>query len=169
MNVKNIKENSGTRFLSAEQFQGISEILADLASQTKASVLLFANMNGELICQCGDTQRLDTNVLSALAASDFAATTEMARIVGEKSQFKLLYHEGLEKSIYISNVGEEFFLLVIFDTSVTLGMIRIYSKKATERIAHLLKTTEEEAVKMFDIVDSEFRNLLGDQLNKILQ
>lgn len=169
MNVKNLKQRAEPRLLSAEQFEEISEVLADLASQSKASVLLFANMNGELICQRGDTEQLDTNVLSALAASDFSATAEMARMVGERDQFKLLFHEGQQKSIYICNVGEEFFLLVIFDKSVTLGMVRVYARKAVERITHLLETTEKEAVKLFDIVDSEFRSLLGDQLNKILR
>ena len=40
--------------------------------------------------------------------------------------------ESLLPALYLSNVGYNFFLVVVFDVSVTLGLIRIYTKKAIE-------------------------------------
>jgi predicted regulator of Ras-like GTPase activity (Roadblock/LC7/MglB family) len=107
---------------------------------------------------------MNTTVLSALAASDFAATSEMAKLVGEEAKFKLLFHEGDKRNVYLSNVGDNFFLVVVFDVSVTLGLIRIYTKKAIEDLVTIL---EEESEELADenLIDSDFSSLLGDALD----
>ena len=113
--TKKLKDGSRQIILNGKQYEGITKILSELATKTKASAILFADMSGQLISQRGNTENMNTTVLSALAASDFAATAEMAKLVGEEAKFKLLFHEGEKRNVYLSNVGDYFFLVVVFD------------------------------------------------------
>ena len=162
--TKKLKDGSRQVILNGKQYESITKILSELATKTKASAILFADMSGQLISQRGDTEDMNTTVLSALAASDFAATSEMAKLVGEEAKFKLLFHEGDKRNVYLSNVGDFFFLVVVFDVNVTLGLIRIYTKKAIEDLSNALED-EAETVDDKQILDSDFSTLLGDALD----
>ena len=159
-----MKDGSRQVILNGKQYDAITKVLSELAIKTKASAILFADMSGQLISQRGKTEEMNTTVLSALAASDFAATSEMAKLVGEEAKFKLLFHEGEKRNVYLSNVGEEFFLVVVFDVSVTLGLIRIYTKKAIEDLNKALED-ESETHETTDMIDSDFSTLLGNALD----
>ena len=121
--VKKLKDGSRQVILTAQQFDEITKVLSELAAKTKASTILLADISGQLITQRGNTEDINTAILSALAASDFAATSEMAKLVGEDAKFKLLFHEGEKRNVYLSNIGDNFFLVVVFDVSVTLGLV----------------------------------------------
>lgn len=162
--IKKLKDGSRQVILNGKQYDIITKVLSELATKTKASAILFADMSGQLISQRGNTENMNTTVLSALAASDFAATSEMAKLVGEEAKFKLLFHEGDKRNVYLSNVGDDFFLVVVFDVSVTLGLIRIYTKKAIEDLATALEENSDDDQDT-QIIDSDFSTLLGDALD----
>jgi predicted regulator of Ras-like GTPase activity (Roadblock/LC7/MglB family) len=162
--TRKLKDGSRQVILNGKQYDGITKILTELATKTKASAILFADMSGQLISQRGNTENMNTTVLSALAASDFAATSEMAKLVGEEAKFKLLFHEGEKRNVYLSNVGDNFFLVVVFDVSVTLGLIRIYTKKAIEDLGGILDD-DSDMGEEDKIIDSDFSSLLGDALD----
>lgn len=163
--VKKLKDGSRQIILNAKQFDEITKVLSELAAKTKASTILLADISGQLITQRGNTDDINTAILSALAASDFAATSEMAKLVGEDAKFKLLFHEGEKRNVYLSNVGENFFLVVVFDVSVTLGLVRIYTKKAIQSLMRVFESTEsdEDAKK---VLDQDFSSMLGDMLDE---
>ncbi len=163
--TKKLKDGSRQVILNGKQYDAITKILQELATKTKASAILFADMSGQLISQRGNTENMNTTVLSALAASDFAATSEMAKLVGEEAKFKLLFHEGDKRNVYLSNVGDDFFLVVVFDVSVTLGLIRIYTKKAIEDLSTALEDTSGERDEDDKMIDSDFSTLLGNALD----
>ena len=163
--TRKLKDGSRQVILNGKQYDGITKILTELATKTKASAILFADMSGQLISQRGNTDNMNTTVLSALAASDFAATSEMAKLVGEDAKFKLLFHEGEKRNVYLSNVGDNFFLVVVFDVSVTLGLIRIYTKKAIEDLGNVLDDDSDAIGDDEKIIDSDFSSLLGDALD----
>ncbi len=162
--TKKLKDGSRQIILNGNQYEGITKTLTELANKTKASAILFADMSGQLISQRGNTEEMNTTVLSALAASDFAATAEMAKLVGEEAKFKLLFKKKKKRNVYLSNVGESFFLVVVFDVSVTLGLIRIYTKKAIQGLAQILEDSSEEESSE-TMIDSDFSTLLGDALD----
>lgn len=163
--TRKLKDGSRQVILNGKQYDGITKVLTELATKTKASAILFADMSGQLISQRGNTENMNTTVLSALAASDFAATSEMAKLVGEEAKFKLLFHEGEKRNVYLSNVGDNFFLVVVFDVSVTLGLIRIYTKKAIEDLSTILDDESGNQPDDEKIIDSDFSSLLGDALD----
>ena len=163
--TRKLKDGSRQVILNGKQYEAITKVLSALATKTKASAILFADMSGQLISQRGHTEDMNTTVLSALAASDFAATSEMAKLVGEEAKFKLLFHEGEKRNVYLSNVGDDFFLVVVFDVSVTLGLIRIYTKKAIEDLLSALEEQGEEGETTEKMIDDDFSSLLGDALD----
>lgn len=163
--VKKMKDGSRQVILTAQQFDEITKVLSELAAKTKASTILLADISGQLITQRGNIEEMNTAILSALAASDFAATSEMAKLVGEDAKFKLLFHEGEKRNVYLSNIGDNFFLVVVFDVSVTLGLVRIYTKKAIQSLLKIFEESEksEDTSK---IIDKDFSSMLGDMLDE---
>jgi predicted regulator of Ras-like GTPase activity (Roadblock/LC7/MglB family) len=150
----------------ATQYEGIKKYLGELYSKTRAKVVLFADMAGQIIGERGDTAEMNTTVLSALAAGDFAATAEIAKLVGEGDRFKLHLHEGETKNVYLTNVGEQFFLIIIFDANVALGMVRVYTKKAVESILAVVEEAAgNEGMTEADMIDEDFGNLLAAELD----
>jgi len=152
--------------LSGEMYKAIAEVLSDLASKTRARTIVFADMNGHPITQRGLSTDFNIPNMAALAAGDFAATAEMAKMVGEKRRFKYLFHEGEKSNIYLSNVGENFLLVVIFDAEIALGMIRIFTRRAIEILEELVTSAKEDEQKAAKFLDVEFGNYLNQELDK---
>ena len=150
----------------AAQYEGIKKYLGELYSKTRAKVVLFADMAGQIIGERGDTADMNTTVLSALAAGDFAATAEIAKLVGEGDRFKLHLHEGERKNVYLTNVGEQFFMIIIFEANVALGMVRVYTKKAVESLMNIVEeAANNEGMSDADMIDEDFGNLLAAELD----
>ena len=161
------KENDQI-LLSEEQYHRISAELESLRGKINSQMLLFGDMNGQLISQKGDMPGVDISILTALISSDFSATSEIAKILGKNNHFHLHFHEGNNRNLYISAVGPQLFLAVIFNSSVTLGMVRIFTKKTIEKINDIIDSGHKESIKYGDIIDSEFKSFVVEGLDKIL-
>ena len=152
--------------LSTETFSQVTSALQDLVSSTRADFALFCDVNGNPITHHGKTVTSDLASLSALTAGDFAATREIARVIGEKEGFQSIYQEGDNKNIYLCNVGFDFLLAIIFEKAVALGLIRIFTKKTVEKLKEILSSAAEAEQKASEFLDDEFGILLGEELDK---
>ena len=103
-----------------DQLEQIDDILTQLYWDTEAQSILLADITGQLISVLGESN-INTSVLSALAAGNLAATKEMARLVGEPARFKLLLHEGEQRSVYLSDVDDELVIVAIFSQHTRIG------------------------------------------------
>lgn len=88
---------------------------------------------GHMVTRRGETVQNSLEAISALIAGSFAATREMARLLGE-SQFSTLFHQGQRDSIQVTLVGERALFATVFDGRTNLGLVRYY---ATETASHL--------------------------------
>src|SRR3990172_3142352 len=154
MDLNNIN-NGQQLILSEELYNSVTEIIETLAKNTNANSVIFCESTGYPVTYTGDIKSLDISVISSLAASNFSATAKMASLLGEKNSFKYLYHEGEYENLYISNVGFNFLLLIIFKVDVALGMIRIYTKKAIKSLGAVLQTARQDEKKSKDFIDLE--------------
>ena len=152
--------------LSGEMYKSITEILSELLLKTKARVIIFADMDGHAITQKGNTTSINVNTLAALGAGHYAATAEMAKILGETNRFKFIFHEGEEMNMYSCNVGDSFLLMVVFDISIALGMIRIFTNRTIQSLEKLLANQQEMDDKAGEFLDIEFSTLLNQELDK---
>jgi len=158
--------NGQSIVLSGEMYKAISEILSELASKTRARTIIFSDMNGHPITQRGTSADINISNMAALAAGGFSATTEIAKLIGEKKQFKFIFHEGENHNVYFSNVGNNFLLVLIFNSQTALGMIRIYTKRAIDALNELIYTAKEEEEKTTQFVDVDFNKYLNEELDK---
>jgi predicted regulator of Ras-like GTPase activity (Roadblock/LC7/MglB family) len=153
--------------LHEQQFQRLKTVIARLSLETAARMVLLIHRDGQPIVFHGDVQAVDTTSFSSLAAGNVAATSSMARLIGENA-FPALSHEGERESIYISVVGQTL-LVVVFDERSTLGLVKLRVKRATQEIGLILeevkKHTEEQRaqeVALFaEITDEDIDSLFS--------
>ena len=147
-------------------FIRIDDCLERLLNRSRAVCVLLADISGQLIAEKGKDAGLDTSSLAAVAASNMAATAEMARQMGEPTSFSYLFHEGQRRSIYISAVGETLLLAIIFDELSQVGLVRIFAKLAVSELRQAAGELEPWLDKISSVVDREFGGALAEGLDE---
>lgn len=107
------------------------EILDDVRSYLSKEImtegissLMIIDTAGSLIVNIGDKVELDAVSLAAVAAANFAATEQIARLIGERD-FVLLFYKGHNESFHFTRVGAEYIIVTIFNNSLSLGLLRL--------------------------------------------
>jgi predicted regulator of Ras-like GTPase activity (Roadblock/LC7/MglB family) len=157
--------------LSVAQAEAIDECLDRIAYESEARCIILADVTGQLIAERGQMSGMNTQVLSALAAGELAATQEMARLVGERARFRLLLHEGESHSVYLSDVGAKLLIVIVFDSSTPIGLVRILLKKAIDDLAPVLAEPGPGSggAQVDAALDGDFAQMLEDELNTSLE
>lgn len=123
--------------LQEQQFQRLKNVLARLCVECAARVVFLVDRDGQTIAFHGDIGDMDTTSFSSLAAGNVAATTSMAKLIGEEV-FPAVVHEGERESIFISVIGRSL-LVVVFDERSTLGLVKLRTKRASHEVAAVLE------------------------------
>jgi len=121
-----------------DDFWAINEKLNQLLKSTNALSVLLIDKAGQLITTAGDISQLDTTSFASLSAADFAATSQLAMLVGEK-EFATLFHQGEKQNIYVASIEARVMLAVIFDQRTTLGLVRVRVKQTVAELEKLFQ------------------------------
>ncbi len=132
-----------TVIIREQQFQRIKNVLARLCVECAARVVFLVDRDGQPIAFHGDIGDMDTTSFSSLAAGNVAATTSMAKLIGE-DVFPAVVHEGERESIFISVIGRSL-LVVVFDERSTLGLVKLRTKKASYEVASILEAIKNDS------------------------
>lgn len=124
--------------LSRDQFRDINTVLDEVFVGIKRGAAMLAHISGMLVSQKGSMDTNNLSLLTTLAAADYVATKEMARLIGESNGFERQFHEGKKNNIYVTAVGDEFLMTVIFSESTTYGMVRVLASKAATELTEIL-------------------------------
>lgn len=143
-----------------EDFWAITDALNRLLQGTNARTILLIDKAGQLITSSGDTTRLDTSSFATLSAADFAATSQLATLIGER-EFSTLFHQGEKENLYVCLVADRVILAIIFDQRTTLGLVRVKTKNTA---AELEKVFEDIFNKLNK--DSGAHQELGSDFSK---
>jgi len=127
-----------------EDVDSINAILDAFLKQSAAKCSLLVDKDGHMVTWRGQSKKIDLDTISALVAGSFAATREMAKLLGEE-EFSALFHQGKSDNIQLSLVGDRALLTSIFDESTTVGMVRLYAAEAAKRLAALFKKKAADA------------------------
>ena len=119
-----------------EDIEKIEKILGQFLKSANAKCALLVDKDGHLVTKQGDSGTYDMDTISALVAGSFAATKQMAKLLGEE-EFSIMFHQGKKDNIQLSLVGERTILAVIFDDKTTLGMVRLYASQVSSKLAEL--------------------------------
>lgn len=156
--------------LTIEQAEAIDACLESMAVDSEARCIILADVSGQLIAERGETAAMNTQVLSALAAGELAATHELARLVGERARFKLLLHEGERQSVYLSDLGEQLILVIVFDNDTPIGLVRTVLKQALDELAPILvEAGGGRATDVHGSLDQDFAQLIESELDSSLE
>lgn len=99
--------------------------------------VLLIDQAGNIVASCGKNSRdLDVTSLAALAAANFGATSQIAKLIGEED-FSLLFHKGKRDSIHFAKVGQDMILVTIFGDDVSLGLVRLRVAELTQSIEQI--------------------------------
>ena len=127
-----------------QEFRQISSIIERLHREAGAKVCYLVDKNGQLIASAGETAGIDSTSLASLTAGNIAATSGLAKLLGEK-EFSIVFHEGQRDNIHISLVGQRVILVVVFDQRTSLGLVRLKVKKVSPELAEIFKASADEA------------------------
>jgi predicted regulator of Ras-like GTPase activity (Roadblock/LC7/MglB family) len=92
-----------------------------------------------MLTAAGDVSGFDGLTFASLVAGDFAASDQLAKILGEE-EFSSLYHAGVGKSMFLADVSGWGILAALFDNKTTLGMIRLRSRTVVPKLADVFQT-----------------------------
>lgn len=123
--------------LSGESISKIEEILDKELLKNGVKHAFIVDASGNLITEQGELGMEDLLPLAALAAANFGATERMANIIGERD-FTLLFHKGRECNIHFCRMNLDFILVTVFNNDVPVGLIRLGSSRATEKMLPML-------------------------------
>ncbi|MGH7507322.1 MAG: roadblock/LC7 domain-containing protein [Longimicrobiales bacterium] len=107
-----------------EQFQ---HLLTSYLTESHARCAVLVDRTGRLLAMRGDAGALDQVSFASLAAADFAASDQLAELLGEE-EFSSLYHHGERHSMYVADLAGWAILVTLFDRATTLGMVRVKAR-----------------------------------------
>jgi predicted regulator of Ras-like GTPase activity (Roadblock/LC7/MglB family) len=130
-----------------------------------ARVVFLVDRDGQPIAFHGDIGDMDTTSFSSLAAGNVAATTSMAKLIGE-DEFPAVVHEGERESIYIGVIGRSL-LVVVFDERSTVGLVKIRSKRASFEIAATIQEVLTESAAFRTNNAAFFAEITDDDIDSL--
>jgi predicted regulator of Ras-like GTPase activity (Roadblock/LC7/MglB family) len=126
----------------AEDVGKIDAVLDEFLKDSQARAALLVDRDGHLVTKKGMIGTIDPDSLAALVAGSFAATRELAKLLGE-SEFSVIFHQGKNEHIHIGLAADRSLVVILFDDRTTVGMVRAYCHELTNRIAEILKSAAE--------------------------
>lgn len=159
--------------LFQDDFRKINTTLEKLKRWTQANALLLIDRAGQLITSIGNTSELDITSFATLSAADFAATKQLASLIGEE-EFSDLFHEGVRENIYVSMVDSKVILVVLFDKRSTLGLVRVRTTQTSREISEIFKTIYEKLESHSTptaktVLDSDFAREAEEELDNLFK
>ena len=129
--------------LNKKEFIQLQSELDEFIRLSESFQALLCDKGGAVLVQSGSEEEGD--LMAALTAGSFSATRELARTVGEED-FEAVYHQGENRSLYISGMCEEVILLVIFEQKNTqVGLVRMMARKLRREVVKTLDNRDNKA------------------------
>ncbi len=153
--------------IQEQQFHRLKIVLERLCVECAARAVFLVDRDGQPIALHGEIGDMDTTSFASLAAGNVAATTSMAKLIGEEV-FPAVVHEGERESIFISVIGRSL-LVVVFDERSTLGLVKIRAKRASHEVAAILDEAVRESVVIGANHSSVFSEITDEDIDSLFR
>jgi predicted regulator of Ras-like GTPase activity (Roadblock/LC7/MglB family) len=127
-----------------EDARDLAQRLDAFLKASRSSLVILIDRSGQIIAERGYARKREADELAALAAAAFAATEQVAKLIGENS-FSVLFHQGEERNIHLSVVGESALMLTAFDDRTTLGLVRLYAGEAAQSLLPVVERIQNRS------------------------
>jgi predicted regulator of Ras-like GTPase activity (Roadblock/LC7/MglB family) len=153
-----------------DDVERINKALENYQNLSKSRCNMLIDVEGHPVTQVGSTEGINLETIAALVAASFAATKEVAKILGE-SEFSSLTHQGKHESIQLSIVGDRTILATIFDSEeTTIGMVMFYTKELVEKLNSIfgeIKSRKDAGPKLFKDGLADMSGVLDDMFGDV--
>jgi predicted regulator of Ras-like GTPase activity (Roadblock/LC7/MglB family) len=150
-----------------EEQRQLEEACTRLAREALAKAIFLLDKNGQILVATGEVSDIDTTSLASLVAGTTAATSSLAKLLGE-DEFPVHVHEGTRNNLHVSLAGPENILAVVFDHRSSSGLVRLRVKKSLEQLLEIFavladKQSKSQGSSVFaEITDEDIDNLFSD-------
>jgi len=110
--------------LAQADHEKIVVLLNAFLRESSARTALLVDRTGQMVATAGEPPEFDPTTFASLAAADFSANDQLARLIGEP-EFGSLFHQGETASMYLADIARRVILVVLFDTRTTLGLVKL--------------------------------------------
>ena len=131
-----MSRRDGISFFGPQDIEQLDVLMSSFLRETQAACAVLVDRSGRLLASVGDTGSMDRITFASLVAGDFAASDQLASLLGEP-EFSSLYHQGEGRSMFLADVGGWAILAALFDGRTTLGMVRVKSKVVVPKFTTL--------------------------------
>lgn len=152
-----------------QDFWSINDAINRLLQGTHAKIVFLIDREGQMITSTGDTSRIDTSSFATLSAADFAATSQLASLIGER-EFSTLFHQGEKENLYVSLVANRIILAVIFDNRTTLGLVRVKTRTTVaelEKTFRMLFSKVQQGAVARKEIDADFGRIAEKEIDRL--
>ena len=147
----------------------ISSVLAKLMNDTNATSALLLDKSGQVVTTQGTNTRRNATMLGALLAGVFSSSREVAKLLDEKD-FRNIFQQGVQESIYTSMIEEQWLLVIIFDKLTHIGLVKVLSKKASDELLRILERVRTDTSrKKAPVIDIKFRSSVEDTIDLLFR
>jgi len=130
--------------LNTEDMERLDSIFRDFLAKSEADSVLLTAEGGFLVCHYGNTGRLDTTTLGALASNTFEANRAIAGLIDEPN-FSSLYQAGEKFSLYVQSIDGSNLMVVIFPVTTAVGAIKYYAQACRFEVAKVFAFARKRA------------------------
>lgn len=117
------------------------EILEGLREAIRPDYLGLISSDGHPIVVDSRPGFTDQEAIASLAASAYAATRQLARMVSN-SDFTMMFNEGEALNVHISQVTSRILLVVCFQRFTDIGKVRVLTNRALNALARTMAMEE---------------------------
>lgn len=119
------------------QLRAADLVLEKLRRALAPEFLGLVSTSGHTLSVTVIPECLDPDVFASLAASSFAASSQLARVMNETA-FTVMFQEGNNLNVHIAQVLENILLVVCFQKSTQIGKVRLITAHAAKPLAQAL-------------------------------
>ncbi|MGD2086767.1 MAG: roadblock/LC7 domain-containing protein [Candidatus Aminicenantes bacterium] len=150
-----------------EEYALIKEILKSLKTNTRSEIAFITDSEGHCIASTGEMEDSHLNSISSLIAGSMAAVNGIGQMLNV-SKFTTVLTESVDKNLHISLINDRTMLIVIFDNSSNLGIIRFRVKSAIQELEKVFLTINEKLKSSaMEESDSPFEGVTDEDIDEI--
>lgn len=144
----------------------IHVLLTDFLADTAARTAMLLDRSGRLVACEGDKPGFDLTTFASLAAADYGANDQLARLLGE-AEFNGLVHQGERDAMHLADVGRQLVLVTLFDVRTTLGLVRWRARAVVQALAAMLPRLQAAVDAAVTGVSPDFASQAEAEIDKL--
>ncbi|HET9293985.1 MAG TPA: roadblock/LC7 domain-containing protein [Gemmatimonadales bacterium] len=152
--------------LGEDDHHRIQGLLVGFLRESNARTALLVDRTGQMVATVGESPAFDATAFASLAAADFSANDQLARLIGE-AEFGSLFHQGEKESMYLADIARRVILVVLFDNRTTLGLVKLRVKGTVGELSQLFIEMFSRQGGIAPRVEQDFLGDAEDEIDRL--